>query len=95
MFPELFEDEPLTLRCQEVEQRPFAPTAALQYTLPDLPPVDWERIRQKQRAAAQHRRRRGRQQRTAPAPIVTVDWAPLPPFVEPAMSNPTGADKDA
>ena len=58
MFPDLFADEPLVLRSQEATERPFAPSAAVQYTIPDLPPVDWEHVRKKQQEAARARRRR-------------------------------------
>ena len=78
MFPELFQDEPLLLRSQEVTERPFAPSAAVQYTIPDLPPVDWEHIRKKQaeqrRARSVGRARRNRPPTiTAPAPTNHVD----------------------
>jgi hypothetical protein len=63
MFPELFADEPFALRSQEAIERPFAPTAAAQLSMPGLPPVDWEHIRQKQAEARQRRQRR----QTAPA----------------------------
>jgi len=73
MFPELFQDEPLILRSQEVTERPFVPSAAIQYTIPDLPPVDWEHIRQKQ--AEQRRARRhytARRGRPTTPPIFTA-----------------------
>ena len=78
MFPELFADEPLVLRSQLDTERPFVPSAAVQYTMPDLPPVDWEHIRKKQQEAARVRRRRRPPQPspptfTAPAPTNHVD----------------------
>ena len=48
MFPELFSDEPLTLCSELATERPFVPSAAVQYTMPGLPPIDWEHIRKKQ-----------------------------------------------
>jgi hypothetical protein len=60
---ELFQDEPFILRSQEVTERPFLPSAAVQFTMPDLPPVDWEHIRRKQAE-----QRRARRSRNAPQP---------------------------
>ncbi len=51
MFPELFEErERLILRSQEATDQPFTPSAAVQHTMPDMPPVDWEHIVRKQQA---------------------------------------------
>jgi hypothetical protein len=58
LFPELFADEPFSLISQEAEERPFAPSAAVQYLMPDMPPVDWEHIRKKD--AERRRQRRAR-----------------------------------
>ncbi len=63
MFPELFADEPLVLRSELATERPFQPSAAVQFTMPDLPPIDWEHIRKKQAE-----QRRARRSRSAPQP---------------------------
>ena len=40
MFPELFDDEQPLLRSQEATNSPFQPSAAVQHTMPGLPPID-------------------------------------------------------
>lgn len=67
MFPELFDDEPL-LRSQEATETAFQPSAAVQHTMPDLPPIDREHIRRRQAA-----RRRGRVRRKPPQPTVITE----------------------
>ena len=57
LFPELFADAPFSLISQEAEEHPFAPSAAVQHTIPDLPPVDWEHIRKKDAERRRQRRR--------------------------------------
>lgn len=69
MFPELFTDEPLVLRGELATEPLFVPSAAVQYIMPDLPPLDWEHIRKKQ--AEQRRARRRRPAPTSP-PIFTA-----------------------
>jgi hypothetical protein len=58
LFPELFAAEPFAWHSQEAEDSPFQPTAHVQHTIPDLPPVDWDHMRRKQ--AEQRRKRRHR-----------------------------------
>jgi len=69
MFPDLFADEPLTLRSQEYQESPFAPAATAQLALPGMPPPDWDHIREK--AAAERRARRQRRAQPKP-PAVTI-----------------------
>jgi hypothetical protein len=78
LFPELFADEPFSLISEEAEERPFAPSAAVQHTIPDLPPVDWEHIRKKD--AARRRQRRARRSTSEPRvrPLVFVPTAEAP-----------------
>lgn len=78
MFPELFADEPLVLRSKLATERPFQPSAAVQFTIPDLPPVDWEHIRRKH--AEQRRVRRvGAARRSAPQPPAIFTTLAEPP----------------
>jgi hypothetical protein len=63
MFPDLFADEPpLVLRSQDYDESPFEPAATTQIAMPDMPPVDWNHIREK--AAAERRRRRQRRRQS-------------------------------
>ena len=71
MFPELFDQPPpFALISQEAIERPFAPAAAVQHTIPDLPPIDWEHIRKKQ--VERRRSRGGGRARRGRPPIFTA-----------------------
>ena len=77
MFPELFADEPFALRSQEAIERPFVPTAATQLSMPGLPPIDWEQIRQKQ--AEKKRRSAYAKPSRQPAPAAPRVFVVEPP----------------
>jgi hypothetical protein len=63
MFPDLFTEPPFTLVSEAAADSPFAPSAAVQHTMPGMPPVDWEHIR-RQRAAARTTKTRRQKQPT-------------------------------
>jgi hypothetical protein len=58
MFPDLFADAPFSLISQEAEDSPFMPSAAVQCVMPDMPPIDWDHIQQKDAARKRQQRRR-------------------------------------